>query len=65
MTVAFLGKEAALPHFFKWFRKAGAADYTDVANAATSMDKYDDAVIEVMISENVEGAKNLGNKAAL
>ena len=50
MNVAFLGKEPAMPAFVQWFRKAGAADYIDVANAATSPERYDAAVIEVMIA---------------
>jgi len=64
MEFAFKGKEPAMPHFVKWLKQAGAADYTDVA-AVGGADKYEVTVIDVMISENIEGSKNLGNKAAL
>ena len=40
-------------------------DYTDAAVAGTSEDGFEKSIIDLMMSENVDGAKKAGNKVAL
>jgi uncharacterized membrane protein YgcG len=65
LKAAFVGKEAAMPNFVKWFVKNSIMDYTEVAASAVEKAHFETAILEVMVSDNVEGSKVIGNKAAL
>ena len=66
LEFATTAKVAALPAFVKWLiEEGGLHDYTDVAISGTSEDSFEEKIIKLMESENVDGIKRPGNKVAL
>ena len=65
MEFATKSKVASFPKFAKWFIDNAMPHYTGVAVAGTSEDGVEKAIIDVMVSENVDGAKKAGHKVAL
>ena len=63
---AVAARIAAIPAFVTWLIDSGGLpDYTDIAVAASTADGFEEKIIKMMVSDNVDGTKRPGNVVAL